>query len=77
MKRLFRKGFALLLAALLLIGVVPVTASITASADEMTLSTDENGERYLNMSESGSHTLDLTDNPNGFYFTLYDVGGAN
>ena len=71
MKHAFRKGFALLLAALLLLGVLPVTAS----AQAVTLLSDGDGY-YLNMTETGQDTLDLSNKESGFSFKLYDVGGA-
>ena len=71
-KMAFRRTLSFLLAAIILIGMLPVTAHALA----VTLQQDGDGNYYLNMSASGSDTLDLTDKAPGFTFSIYDDGGS-
>ena len=66
-----KRSLAAVLAIVMLVGMTP----IAAMAEARTLETDGGGY-YVNLPDSGSDTLDLTDKGNGFTFHVYDDGGS-
>ncbi len=71
-KKTFKKLTALLLVLLLLISSAP----LTAFAEAVQLSGNDDDGYSVNMPASGTDTLDLSDKTNGFTFKVYDDGGA-
>ena len=75
---------AVVLSALMVVGITPIdsilgieSTAIKASAAARTLNGNEIDGYYINMSEKGEDTLDLSDKEKGFTFKVYDDGGAN
>ena len=73
-KNILLRLAAVLLTALLLTGLLP--AGVFAD-EERSLEYDSEVGYFLNMSDNGTDTLDLSDKSAGFSFTVYDNGGAD